>query len=509
VKSVKSMTRGEKVIAFIERYCRVPEGAHVGANIKLIEFQKKFILDVYDNPSMTRRGYLSIGRKNGKTALVGCLLLAHIAGPEAELNSQVVSGALSRDQASIVFNLMVKIVNLSPELTSRVRVIPSSKRLVGVAKNVEYRALSADGKTNQGLSPKVALLDEIGQIKGPSSAFVDAVVTSQGAHERPILLAISTQAANDADLFSLWLDDAQNDPQTVCHLYAAPADCDLMDAEAWKAANPALDVFRSLEDVKKQAEMAKRVPYSEGTFRNLTLNQRVERVSPLIAKSVWDANSGQINPGVFKEYPVYCGLDLSTRNDLTAFAMIACDGEKWHVKTHYWTPENGLKDRSNRDKAPYDVWVRQGLITATPGASVDYEHVAQEIADLTQGLNVQAIGFDSWHFEHLMREMSRIGSELPFVKFAQGFKGMSPAIDILESRLLNEKVLHGNNPVLRMCMHNARAEPSSTGLRMLNKLKSTGRIDGIVALAMAFGVSSEFVEGQAEIDEWLNDPLIL
>src|SRR5690606_29636650 len=124
------MTRAERIVAFIERYCVTPEGAHVGRPLVLADFQKRFIRDVYDNPAGTRRAYLSIARKNGKSGLIAGLLLAHLVGPEAKLNSQIVSGAMSRDQAALVFGLAAKMVRLSERLSSLVRIVPSGKRLI-------------------------------------------------------------------------------------------------------------------------------------------------------------------------------------------------------------------------------------------------------------------------------------------------------------------------------------------------------------------------------------------
>ena len=168
------MTRGEKVCAFIETYCMVPEGddGKAGQPMRLEPFQRKFILEIYDNPYRTHSAYLSIARKNGKTALIAAILLAHLVGPEAVLNSQIVSGAQSLDQAAVVFELARKMVEMSPKLTSLVRVMPSGKRLLGLARNVLYRALSAEGKTAHGLSPIVAILDEVGQVVGPTDKFV-------------------------------------------------------------------------------------------------------------------------------------------------------------------------------------------------------------------------------------------------------------------------------------------------------------------------------------------------
>ena len=259
------MTRAARIIQFIERHCLTPDGAHVGKPMVLAEFQKQFIRDVYDNPAGTRRAILSVARKNGKSGLIAGLLLAHLVGPEAKQNSQIVSGAMSRDQAALVFNLASKMVQLSPKLSAIVRIVPSGKRLIGLPLNTEYRALAADGKTAHGLSPVLAILDEIGQVRGPQSDFIDAITTSQGAHEAPLLIAISTQAANDADLLSQWIDDARasQDKRIVCHVYEAPAGCDLLDESAWRAANPALGTFRSLDDLREQLTQAQRMPSME------------------------------------------------------------------------------------------------------------------------------------------------------------------------------------------------------------------------------------------------------
>lgn len=502
----KKLTRGERVIAFIERFCKAPEGEHVGKPLKLEAFQKRFIKETYDNPHGTRRAYLSIGRKNGKTALIAGILLAHICGPEAVLNTQIVSGAMSRDQAAVVFSLAVKMIQLSPEMTAITRIVPSSKRIIGLTRNVEFRALSADGRTAHGLSPVLAILDEVGQVRGPQSDFVDAITTAQGAHRDPLLLVISTQSPNDADLLSIWLDDAKAsaDKRIVCHVYEAEKGCDLMDAKGWKSANPAIGKFRSLEDVKEQAERAQRMPSAEPTFRNLVLNQRVEMVNPFISRGVWVLNSQPPDESVFYEEPVYVGLDLSGKTDLTAMVMIAWR-ERWHVKPLMWTPEKGLHDRAKRDRAPYDVWVNEGHLRTLPGASIDYEMLAREIADALTDCDVKCVAFDRWRFDLLKKELDEIGVDLPLHPFGQGFKDMAPALDTLETLLLNEQIAHGGHPVLTMCMANARVESDAAGNRKLNKAKATGRIDGAVALAMAVGVAE--IGRETNINDFLSNPI--
>jgi phage terminase large subunit-like protein len=481
------MSRGAAVVAFIEAFCLIPEGEHVGAPVRLMQFQKKFIRKIYDNPRGTRRAYLSIARKNGKTALIAGIVLAHLVGPEAKQNSQIVSGARSREQAGQVFNYASKMVQLSADLSGLVRIIPSGKRLIGLPLNVEYRALSAEGTTAHGLSPVLAILDEVGQVKGPQDDFIDAITTAQGAHSAPILIAISTQAAEDADLFSVWLDDAEKseDPRIVSHVYAAPEDCDVLDRKAWKAANPAIGVFRNRDDLEAQAKLASRIPTAENTFRNLCLNQRVATFAPFVSVGVWKSCAGAVLD--YGSAPVWCGLDLSARTDLTALVIIGKIAGVWHVRPHFWTPEQGLQDRCKRDRAPYDVWVRQGYMHTTPGATVDYEFVAQDVAAILGEIDVRSIAYDRWRISLLKKEFDAIGVNLPLVDFGQGFKDMSPALDALEAELLNGRVAHSGHPVLTMCAANSIVSYDPVGNRKLDKRQSTGRIDGMVALAMAFG----------------------
>lgn len=491
------MSRAARIIQFVETFCLTPDGAHVGKPMVLAEFQKHFIRDIYDNPHGTRRAILSVSRKNGKTGLIAGLVLAHLVGPAARQNAQLVSGAMSRDQAALVFNLASKMVQLSPKLSSLVRIVPSGKRLIGLPLNTEYRALAADGKTAHGLSPVLAILDEIGQVRGPQSDFIDAITTSQGAHEAPLLIAISTQAANDADLLSQWIDDARNsnDPRIVCHVYEAPAGCDLLDESAWRAANPALGTFRSLDDLREQLTQAQRMPSMEASARNLLLNQRISTVSPFISPTVWKSCAGDVSP-LLGENPVWCGLDLSARLDLTALVVVGQIDDVWHVQAHFWTPEQGLADRARRDRAPYDVWARQGLLRTTPGASVDYEHVATDIAEILSDLDVQAIAFDRWRIDLLKKEFDRLGVDLPLVEHGQGFKDMSVALDALEAELLNGRIAHGGHPVLTMCAANAVVTKDPAGGRKLDKAKATGRIDGLQALAMSMGIASKATEAQ-------------
>lgn len=482
----------------------------VGQPLRLLPFQREFILAVYDNRSITRRALLTLGRKNGKTALIATILLAHLVGPEAKQNSQIVSGALSRDQAALVFGLASKMVQLSPRLSGIVRIVPSGKRLIGLPLNVEYRALAAEGKTAHGLSPVLAILDEVGQVEGPQSDFIDAIVTSQGAHTDPLLMVISTQAANDADLLSVWLDDAKRskDPKIVSHVYAAPPEAGLMDRSGWAAANPALGVFRSLADVEQLATEASRMPSAENTFRNLILNQRCSTFAPFVGRKVWEENGGAQERSLIGAQ-VWCGLDLSAKTDLTSLIVVARHGDTYSVFPYFWCPSEGVAERAARDRVPYDVWVRDGSLRTTPGKTVDYEAVAADMAEILADCEVRAVAFDRWRMDIFKRDMARIGVDFPLVEFGQGFKDMSPAIDSLEEMLLNGKLRHDMHPVLTMCAANAAVIRDQAGNRKLDKQRATGRIDGMVALSMAVGVmAKQAPETPGDVMSFLRNPII-
>jgi phage terminase large subunit-like protein len=207
---------------------------------------------------------------------------------------------------------------------------------------------------------------------------------------------------------------------------------------------------------------------------------------PFVTRSVWEANAGV--PELSRCREVYLGLDLSARGDLTAIVAAGRDDDGFvNAVSFFFAPQIGLEDRSLRDREPYDIWAREGFITLTPGASVDYAYVAQQLGELCDTLPVKSIPFDRWRIDVLKQELARMGLELPLVPFGQGFKDMTPALDTLESLLLDGKIRHGSNPVLDMCAENAVATRDPAGNKKLDKSKATGRIDGMVALAMAVG----------------------
>ena len=500
--------RARRVFAFIEKLI-VPSGEGQGLPFRVRRFQKRFLRAIYEPHLFTvrqwrrivRRAILSIARKNGKTALIAALVLVHLVGPEAITNGEIYSAANEREQAGQVFKMAAQMVEADPELRALVTVVASTKTIWCRANGSFYRAISAEAGTKHGLNPTVVIYDELAQSK--NRALFDALDSSMGAREEPLFIVISTQSNDPQHVLSQLIDDGlrADDPTIVCHLYAVPDDTEnIFDPSIWKEANPALGDFRSLEDLKAMAARAARMPSFETTFRNLYLNQRVDAKSPLIPRAEWEAC--RMDRGLVPGEPVYLALDLSATTDLTA--LVACSAEDGdRVMAWFWKPGDLLPEHELRDRAPYQLWARQGWIDAPEGRAVDYGYVAERIAELATEYDVLGLAYDRWRAKDLQREFDRIGLEayvegegkarygaLRLVPWGQGFKDMAPAIDALEISILQRRFGHDGNPVLAFCFSNAVAKLDPAGNRKLDKSATRFRIDGAVAAAMALGLKT-------------------
>jgi phage terminase large subunit-like protein len=498
---VPGMSRADRVIAFCEDLT-ITSGKLAGKPMVLREWQREFIRDVYaenaEGVRPVRTAVLSMGRKNGKTQLAAALALCHLAGPESEMRGEVYSCALTRDQAAKLYAEMVAYLNAHDELADRCNVVRFTKQievLFGPGEGSIYMALSADAGSKLGLSPSFVVYDELGS--APNRALYDAMDTATGAREDPLMMVISTQAAADHAVMSELVDYGLKvqageieDPSFHLTLYAAPKDADPWTREAWEAANPALGDFRSLPDVERQAAQARLVPSKESAFRNLILNQRVSAVARFIHRAEWDRCGDAVAVADLAGRECYGGLDLGATRDLTAFVMVfpnpdgVCD-----VLPYFFMPEQNIEERSNEDRVPYDLWAKQGFITLIPGATIDPGFVAEVITNAGGTYDLKALAYDRWRIEDLRRELGLFGGTLPLVPHGQGFKDMSPAVDTLERQVAEKLLRHSSNPVLNMCAANAVVTRDPAGGRKLDKSKASGRIDGLVALAMALSVS--------------------
>ena len=445
-----------------------------------------------------------MARKNGKTALIAAIVLAHLVGPEAEVHGEIYSAANDRDQASIVYKFARQMVELEPELLQQLDLVPSTKTMVARITGSVYRAVSAEAGTKHGYLPSLVIYDELAQAKNRD--LYDVLDTSFGAHDEPLFIAISTQSNDPEHVLSKLIDDGLSgaDPSIVCHLYAADHDCDLANEKQWKKANPALGKFRDHEDLATAIRKAIRMPAEEPKVRNLFLNQRVAPIAALISRQEWMACSAPVHLDDGEE--IYLALDLSGKVDLTAL-IAGSASDPCRIVPHFWKPADHLTEHANRDFGSgshrYREWAEAGHLKISPGKTINPEAVALFIAELQRRFKVRALVYDRWRVDDLLREFDRIGLQayedregdkkgdgLRLVPWGQGYHDMGPAVDALELAVIERTLVHPNNPILNWNMANAVATMDPAGNRKLDKDKARFRIDGAVALTMPLGLRS-------------------
>lgn len=453
---------------------------------------------------------MSIARKNGKTALIAALVLVHLIGPEAGINSEIVSAANDKEQAGQVFLYISQIVSLSPKLTDLLKVIPSTKRIVYHARGNVYRAISADAHRKHGLNPVVVIYDELAQSR--SRELFDTLETAQGAQPEPLFITISTQSNDPQHPLSQMIDDALTGqaPDIVCHLYEVPDDVeDVFDEECWINANPALGDFRDIVEFRSYAAKAKRLPSFENQFRNLYLNQRVSTMATLFSRSLWEGLHGQCE--IEDEEEVILALDMATTTDLCALTMLSLSGRG--MKTFFWKPDDLIEEHGRRDRFDYETAQRKGFLEPCPGKTIQPEYVATKIAELYGTYRVVGLAYDRWRVAYLQKEFDRIGLEaseeedaqLRLYPWGQGFKDMAPAIDAFEDAAINGAFEHDGNTLMTWNIGNAIVIQDPAGNRKLDKSKSRMRIDGAVSATMAHGLRARLTDGDAgSMDDYFN-----
>lgn len=490
----RGLTRAEQVIAFIESLA-ITSGAHAGRKFKLRDWQRQIIEAIYatddEDLRQVRQALLAIPRKNGKTQLAAALALCHLAGPEAESRGQVFSAAADRDQAALLFKEMVALIEGFDYLAERIVIRTHNKTLEDVETGSMYQALSSDARKAHGLSPSFVVCDELAQWHGRE--LYDNLITGTGARAEPLVITISTMSADPNSVMSELVDYGRQvqdgtiqDPTFHATIYSADDKADPWAEETWFKCNPALGDFRSLAEMRTAAAQAQRLPAREPSFRLLYLNQPVDAAARFLNGSDWRACATDKADLLGKR--CYLGLDLSSTTDLTALAAYFPDSG--HVLSWFWCPGDNLDEAEKRDHVPYTLWARQGYIEATPGRAIDKRFVVHRIGEIVADYDVAAMAFDRWRVDEVQRLLTDDGIRLSMEAWGQGFKDMSPALDALETRVLQGDLKHTSHPVLDWCVSNTTTLSDPSGNRKPAKDKSTGRIDGLVALAMAVGLSA-------------------
>lgn len=488
------LKRWERVVAFCEDL-KVTSGPLAGQRLTLRPWQRQFIKHVYhvdkDGKRPVRTAVLSMGRKNGKTQLASALALCHLCGPESEPRGEVYSCANDRFQASKIYSEMMALVDQSPWLTIRTNSVRFKKEIQDLGNGSVYAALTSEARTKFGLSPSFVVYDELGQ--SDQRTLYDAMDSAMGGRKEPLMLVISTQAADDFAPMSQLIDyglkinrKQLHDPAFHLTLFSAADDANPWSVKSWRAANPALDDFRSLEDVMRLAQQAQRMPAQENAFRNLILNQRVAAEARFVDQNAWKECGGPVE--IPEGAPVYAGLDLGATRDMTALVIAWCDPKGvYHVRPWFWLPGDP-RARGDEDRAPYDAWHRKGELMLA-GTATDPGAVAVKIAEVNGKNRIEALAFDRWRMDQVKRELDAIGCRILVEPHGQGFKDMTSAVDAVERLIAQGNLRHGMHPVLTWNAANAVVTRDAQSGRKFDKGRSNGRIDGIVAMSMALNLA--------------------
>jgi phage terminase large subunit-like protein len=506
--------RSRRNVRWLEANCYVPDGPKAGQRLRLTDHQMEKVRRLYlHEDRLPRVVVFSEARKNAKTATASFIVLLHTLGPEAKPFQQVVTAARVREQAAITFDYCVNSIQCSPTLSPVVDVRKQKKEFEVHRIGTIYRALSKDAKANLGKSPAVVIHDELGQVEGPVDELYNNVETAMKAHMSPMTIIVSTQAPKDGDLLSLIIDDIIKNPRPTAVLFLSTAPSEPEEGveepgrppEQWAvkpdptypyseaailAANPEAGILCNIEELRRDADNARRMPSLDASYRNLTLNQRVDRVSTFISRPIWNS-CGQ--PGLLpppKETRVWLGLDLSEVGDLTALGMVWEDGANLCIWAEGFLPEVGIRERSRRDRVPYDVWAKQGLLTLVPGNAIDEDWVAKErVLPLWGAHTIVKAGYDRWGFRGFRKALRRANMtehtlETKWEPVGMGTATMTPVLKELEGRLLNRTLRHGLQPVLTMAASNVVVAGDAEARRP-SKRTSRARIDPIVAVMIA------------------------
>lgn len=496
----------DRVVRFIEQLKHTKDPWY-GVSFDLLPWQRELVMDVFgtvkkDGYRQYNTAYLEVPKKNGKTDLAAALGL-YMTCADGERGAEVYGAAADRQQASIAFDVAVEMVEQSPALKKRIKLVLSQKRMVYKPTNSFYQVLSAEAYSKHGFNVHAVIFDELHA--QPNRELFDVLTKGSGdARMQPLFFLITT-AGDDPNRTSIgWevhqkaievLNGTKQIDNFYAKIYGVAEDEDWEDEANWIKANPSVGHNLRLETFRQWYKEAKGNPAEERTFRQLRLNQWLKfKTTKWVSLDQWDATAGIVIPEKLRNRRCFGGLDLSTKIDITAYVLVFPPeeaGQKWEVLWKFWIPEDNMKERVKKDHVPYDRWVREGFIKTTPGNVIDYDFIEKDILRSRDLYDIQEIGFDPWNAQQVATHLDDEG--LTMVEVRQGFKSMSPPMKELEAFIIGKKITHGGNPVARWMFGNLEVKMDENENVRPVKSKSTERIDGIVALinAMARGILDE------------------
>lgn len=488
-------TKAQRTLQFINNL-KHTKGRWHGMPFDLLPWQEEIIKDVFgtikeNGARQYNTAYVEIPKKNGKSELAAAIALYMTCG-DLEWGAEVYGCAADRQQASIVFDVAVDMVDQCPALKKRVKPIMSVKRLVYQPTNSFYQVLSAEAYTKHGLNVHAVIFDELHA--QPNRELFDVMTKGSGdARLQPLYFLITT-AGTDRNSICFEqhqkavdiLEGRKIDNTFYPVIYGIEDNSDWSDEKNWYKANPSLGYTIDIEKVRNAYVSAKENPAEENVFRQLRLNQWVKQSTRWMPMDIWDECAFEVNPDELIGRECYAGLDLSSTSDITAFVMVfppRNSEEKYMILPYFWIPEDNMKLRVRRDHVPYDVWEQRGFLNTTEGNVIHYDFIEKFIDDLGNKYHIKQIAFDRWGATQMVQDLEGMGFEV--VPFGQGYKDMSPPTKELMKLTLEKKIAHGGHPALRWMLDNVFVRQDPAGNIKMDKQKSTEKIDGAIALVMA------------------------
>lgn len=487
--------KAERAMKFVGNL-KHTKGKWAGKKFTILPWQSKIINDLYGTVDENgirqyRTAYVEIPKKNGKSELAAAIALKQLCA-DGEHGGEVYCCAVDRDQASIVYGIASEMVNMDDALRSKCKVIDSRKRIVYPKTNSYLQVLSSDVKSKHGKNPSAIIFDEL-HAQPNDQLWNVMTIGSQDAREQPLLFIITTAGNDEYSVCKKQHDYAERvlngdikDKHYYPVIFGTDKDDDWKDPEVWKKANPSIGHTISIERVAEACKKAQDIRSEENLFRQLRLNQWVNQKSRWISLDLWDKGNTPFSEDDFIGANCYGGLDLSSVNDLTAYSLIFYREDKYYSVMRFFMPKELIQRKIITDKVPYDEWVKDGYIIATPGNTIDYECVEEQIDLDAKKFEIKRFGYDAWNAHYLVQKLENNG--MTTVPVRMGWYTMNAPTKYMETLVMQENFMHNGNPVLRNHMDNMVVEVDAAGNLKPSKAKSTHKIDGVVANIIALQV---------------------
>lgn len=508
----------KRVVEFFAEILRIPDGEHSGEPFALEPWQVFVVGSLFGwklkatGKRRFRTAYIETGKGSGKSPLGGGIGL-YMLTADGEQGAECYTAATTRDQAKIPFRDAVNMVLASPELSKRIQTsgVREVFNLAHVASGSFFRPISSEGKGLDGKRVHFGLLDEIHE--HPTPIVVEKIVAGLKGRAQPLIIEITNSGVDRNSIcyqhheYSERVVTGQlEDDEWFAYVCALDEDDDpLEDEGCWPKANPTLGRTIKLEYLRKQVREAKGMPAKQSLVRRLNFCQWVDAANPAIDGDLWRSCEAEFDERELYGLAVSGAIDLSGTTDLTALARVYEPDAKEivHAVVEFWTPKDTLVERARRDRVPYDVWAQQGFILTTPGRAVDYAFVAHRLSEVQSETGLRRLAFDPYRIKYLEAELAQAGVELDLIPHGQGYRKaadndstgkivelwMPHSVELLEDLIGKGKLKVKINPALTFAAASAVHIADPKGNRIYDKRKSTGRIDGLVALAMAMGLA--------------------